>query len=219
MGMFLSGLLCWRGRRKGGWSGDVQLSVLILSLWLKQRGPRQCETLTTACLMAGRLPGAAVCPPEASVSQLPAFPQTPKWFLSFFFFFFLTHERDRERQRHRQREEQAPCREPDVGLGPRTPRSHPEPKAVAQPLSPSGVPSFKNIFPGGFLPSSPFPMFYAQIWGRVPEKSALTSFPLLPVGLGIRISMHRPCHCSVHLAHPASCGGAQARLISEAEHH
>ena len=29
-------------------------------------------------------------------------------------------ERERERQRHRQREEQAPCREPDAGLDPRT---------------------------------------------------------------------------------------------------
>ena len=27
---------------------------------------------------------------------------------------------ERERQRHRQREKQAPCREPDVGLDPRT---------------------------------------------------------------------------------------------------
>ena len=48
-----------------------------------------------------------------------------------FFFFFLNilfiHERQRqrERQRHRQREKQrekqAPCREPDVGVDPRTP--------------------------------------------------------------------------------------------------
>ena len=30
-----------------------------------------------------------------------------------------------ERQRHRQREKQAPGREPDVGLDPGTPRSHP----------------------------------------------------------------------------------------------
>ena len=29
-------------------------------------------------------------------------------------------ERERERQRHRQREKQVPCREPDVGLNPRT---------------------------------------------------------------------------------------------------
>ena len=47
---------------------------------------------------------------------------------------------ERERQRHRQREKQAPCREPDVGLDPRTPGSHPEPKAGAQALSHPGVP-------------------------------------------------------------------------------
>ena len=32
-------------------------------------------------------------------------------------------ERERERQRHRQREKQAPCREPDMGLDPRSPGS------------------------------------------------------------------------------------------------
>ena len=53
-------------------------------------------------------------------------------FLSFFFFlrFYLYilerhRETERERQRHRQREKQAPCREPDVGLDPRSPGSHP----------------------------------------------------------------------------------------------
>ncbi|CAD7672022.1 unnamed protein product [Nyctereutes procyonoides] len=35
----------------------------------------------------------------------------------------LETERKRERQRHRQREKQAPCREPDVGLDPRSPGS------------------------------------------------------------------------------------------------
>ena len=49
----------------------------------------------------------------------------------FFFFFFkflfiYDSHRERERQRHRQREKQAPCREPDVGLDPRSPGSHPE---------------------------------------------------------------------------------------------
>ena len=39
-------------------------------------------------------------------------------------------ERERERQRHRQREKQAPCREPDVGLDPRSPGSHPGLKAA-----------------------------------------------------------------------------------------
>ena len=43
-------------------------------------------------------------------------------------------------QRHRQREKQAPCREPDVGLDPGTPGSHPRPKAGAKPLSHPGIP-------------------------------------------------------------------------------
>ena len=43
----------------------------------------------------------------------------------------------RERQRHR--EKQAPIREPNVGLDPRTPGSRPEPKADAQPLSYPGA--------------------------------------------------------------------------------
>ena len=46
-----------------------------------------------------------------------------------------------ERQRHRQREKQAPCREPDVGLNPRTLGSRPELKADTQPLSHPSVPS------------------------------------------------------------------------------
>ena len=39
-------------------------------------------------------------------------------------------ERERERQRHRQKEKQAPCREPYVGLDPRTPGSHPRQKGA-----------------------------------------------------------------------------------------
>ena len=53
-------------------------------------------------------------------------------------------ERERERGRDRQRQaeggEQAPCKEPDVGLNPRTPGSHPGPKAGAKPLSHPGIP-------------------------------------------------------------------------------
>ena len=48
--------------------------------------------------------------------------------------------RDAERQRPRQWEEQAPCREPDAALDPRTPGSHPEPKADAEPRSHPCVP-------------------------------------------------------------------------------
>ena len=47
---------------------------------------------------------------------------------------------ERERERHRQREKQAPCRKPDEGLDPRTPGSHPESTADAQPLNHPGVP-------------------------------------------------------------------------------
>ena len=51
--------------------------------------------------------------------------------------------KDTQRQRHRQREKQVPCRDPDAGLDPGTPRSHPELKADAQPLSQPGVPSLR----------------------------------------------------------------------------
>ena len=47
---------------------------------------------------------------------------------------------DIERQRHRRREKPAPCREPDVGLDPRTPGSRLGPKAGAKPLSHPGIP-------------------------------------------------------------------------------
>ena len=47
-------------------------------------------------------------------------------FLVFLLFRVLfIYERERERQRHKQREKQAPCREPDVGLDPGSPGSHP----------------------------------------------------------------------------------------------
>ena len=52
---------------------------------------------------------------------------------------------ERERQRPRQREKQAPCREPDVGLDPGTPGSHPGPKAGAKPLRHPGIPCLLNL--------------------------------------------------------------------------
>ena len=50
-------------------------------------------------------------------------------------------ERETERQRHRQREKQAPYREPDMGLYPRSPGSGPRLKAGAKPLSHPGISS------------------------------------------------------------------------------
>ena len=43
---------------------------------------------------------------------------------------FIQRERERDRQRHRQREKQAPCRDPDVGLDPGSPGSHPRVQAA-----------------------------------------------------------------------------------------
>ena len=65
-------------------------------------------------------------------------------FLKRFYLFIHERHRERERQRHRQREKQAPCREPDVGLDPRTPGSQPQPKAGAKPLRHPGIP--KNYY-------------------------------------------------------------------------
>ena len=59
-----------------------------------------------------------------------------KFFTSTFFFlrfYLFIHEtnRVREAETHRQREEKkAPCKEPDAGLNPRSPGSHPGLKAA-----------------------------------------------------------------------------------------
>ena len=62
--------------------------------------------------------------------------------------------RDRERQRHRRRDKQAPCREPDVGLDPKTPGSRPEPKADTHPLSHPGDPNSLTLKPAVIIPYS-----------------------------------------------------------------
>ena len=67
----------------------------------------------------------------------------PEMSLAIFFLRFYLFMGDTERrQRYRQREKQTPSRDPDVGLDPRTPASHPEPKAEAQLGSHPGVPIF-----------------------------------------------------------------------------
>ena len=87
--------------------------------------------------------------------------QINKHHLKKYFMYFFMKGRERERQRHRQREKQAPRREPNVGLGPGTPGSHPGQKADAQLLSHPGIPinttlkkklqSFKIFFLRTFL--------------------------------------------------------------------
>ena len=53
--------------------------------------------------------------------------------------FIYSWETHRERKRHRQREKQTPCREPDVGLDPRTPGSRSRLKAGTKLLSHPGI--------------------------------------------------------------------------------
>ena len=65
--------------------------------------------------------------------------------LLFILFYLFMRDTERERQRHRQREKQAPCRELDVGLDPRTPESCPGPKAGTKPLSHPGIPQEQLI--------------------------------------------------------------------------
>ena len=60
-----------------------------------------------------------------------------------FFNTLFIHKRHTEREGGRDTgrgRKQAPFREPDVGLDPRSPGSRPGPKAGAQPLSHPGVP-------------------------------------------------------------------------------
>ena len=53
----------------------------------------------------------------------------------------------RERRRHRQREKQSPCREPDAGLDPRTPGSHPEREGRHSTAEPPRHPYLRNYEP------------------------------------------------------------------------
>ena len=76
-------------------------------------------------------PHSLACPQwkdrDLSSARCPCSPSdTPISFFFFLRFYLFIHER----QRHRQREEQAPCREPDGGLNPRTSGSRPGPEAV-----------------------------------------------------------------------------------------
>ena len=54
-------------------------------------------------------------------------------------------EREGERNRHRQRKKQAPGREPDVGLDPRSPGSCPGLKAGTKPLSHPRIPRYDHF--------------------------------------------------------------------------
>ena len=54
-------------------------------------------------------------------------------------------DRERKRQRHRQREKQAPRKELDVGLDPRTPGSQLEPKTSGSTTEPPRHPEIYQV--------------------------------------------------------------------------
>ena len=69
----------------------------------------------------------------------------PNMFFKIFYLFIQQRQRQRQRERERQRKKQAPCREPDEGLDPGSPRPRPWLKAGAKPLSHAGIP-LPNMF-------------------------------------------------------------------------
>ena len=85
-------------------------------------------------------------PPFPSVSLV--------FFFLRFFILFIHRDTERERQRHRQREKQAPCREPDVGLDPRSPGSCPGLQAALNRCATGAAPSlmFLTEMPGPHRP-------------------------------------------------------------------
>ena len=69
------------------------------------------------------------------------------FFKDFIYLFMRDTEREREREAETQEEGEAgSCREPDVGLDPRTPGSGPGPKAGTKLLSHPGIPSGLFLF-------------------------------------------------------------------------
>ena len=64
------------------------------------------------------------------------------WLHYFFLRFIYSWETKRSRDIHGQREKQAPCREPDAGLDPRTLGSRPKPKADCSTTEPPRHPPY-----------------------------------------------------------------------------
>ena len=115
----------------------------------------------------------------------------------------------RERQRHRQREKQAPCREPDVGLDPRSPGSHPGPTAAlnhwatqAAPLSPFlenltlfclfSIPQIQALIPVWIMSSPSLLTCLILLCFRVVSRSAFSRKPSKSIQT---CSLCRRCCC------------------------
>ena len=68
------------------------------------------------------------------------------FFKDFIYLFMRDIEREREAETQAEREAGSMHREPDVGFDPRSPGSHPGPKADAKPLHHPGIPEGDNLF-------------------------------------------------------------------------
>ena len=86
--------------------------------------------------------------------------------------------------------EAGPREEPDAGLYPRTPRSWPEPKADAQPLSYPGIPRGDFFF---FFTKSVFFGKYLRVYRQIIQVSLSLPRKYLPVSSANRIE----CNASV----------------------
>ena len=102
-------------------------------------------------------------------------------------------ERERERQRHRQREKLAPCREPDVGLDPRTPGSHLEAKADAQLLSHPSVPLLTILNNGSLSSNKHLHKIYAILAQPQQTSSGLANGTRWAEVLALATYIHSSC--------------------------
>ena len=115
----------------------------------------------------------------SQVNKFPSHVFNRVWFFLKILFIY-SWETHRERQRHRQREKQAPCREPDAGLDPRTLGSCPEPKADVQLLSHPGVPPFVFLWS------------FESVWGTCHQNN-LDLVQGTPTCMKVGKQKHWPC--------------------------
>ena len=113
----------WLKILERGSTFSVCLQYISTKVWESDQNWNIDSTIFTRCVSFCQL---------LNLSELKCY-----FFLRFYLFI---HERHTKRQRHRQREKQAPCREPDTGLDPRSPGSRPGLKTGAKPSSHPGIP-------------------------------------------------------------------------------
>ena len=119
----------------------VQIAGSPCTLSIQGQDPYTQWARVTICLMeiifslaGGYKEIISIARKRAGIQEMSLQPEVGAWhyFIGYFLkiLFIYSWETWRESQRHRQREKQVPCREPDVGLDPRTLGLCPGPKAT-----------------------------------------------------------------------------------------